>query len=336
MGRCLRVPLVVLVLAAAAPAAAGAATRSICIGLATGAAGARVDLPITLDDGNGVAGLQIDVRYDAARLAPAGVRLGPDTAATGVWSVDSAARGPGLMTVIAFSNPPAGLSAGFKYVVVVSFDVSPAAAVQDLPLPLGNCVLGDVNGLPIACDVCFQPGVETAAARTAVSIVDDGAAYSPARLVVEQGDWVLWENTGASRRHTTTSGTRDPVSLACAAEGLWRGDLLPGGQFARQFLEPPSSLLPYFCEPDCALGQTGEVLVTGPIHLTVGDVTGPSRLTWQGGSGLYVVFRSDGPAFVGPATRSFTPDGGDAGTSLVDTELPAGGTAFFYLVVNKP
>ncbi len=325
---------ILLVPVAATPALA-AGPHEICIALAGGAAGARVGLPIVLDDGGGVAGLQVDVRYDPSLLAPAGVRLGADTLAAGSWTADSQARSPGLLTVIAYSNPPAALAAGYRQVVVALFDVLAASPIKSIPLPLGTCVLGDTNGLGLPCVVCVQPGVDAAAPRFGISLVDDGLLYTPAHIVVETGDWVLWENVGSFLFHTTTSGIRDAGTRSCTADGVWRGELHPGQQFARRFPEPPSSLLPYFCEPDCSIGQTGDVLVTDPIVLTAGDASGTSRLTWRGGSGLYVVSRSDTPAFVGPATRAFAPDGGDAGTSLFEPTLPAPGTALFYLVNNK-
>ncbi len=120
--------------------------------------------------------------------------------------------------------------------------------------------------------------------------------------------------------HTTTSGTRDAATRTCAADGLWRGELQPDRQFTRRFLEPEGSLFPFYCEPDCAAGQTGTVAVTGPIVLMISDGTGVSLLTWQGGSGRYLVHRSEEPSFLGTTTTTLVPDGG----------------AFFYLVANKP
>jgi len=83
------------------------------------------------------------------------------------------------------------------------------------------------------------------------------------------------------------------------------------------------------------MGEVGEVVVVPPIHLTVSEGLGTPLLTWDGGSGLYRIFRSDNPAFVGARTESFAPDAGDSGTSFTDTAQPGPGVALFYLVTSK-
>ena len=40
------------------------------------------------------------------------------------------------------------------------------------------------------------------------------------------------------------------------------------------------------------------------------------------------------PSFVPPITVTFTPDGGETGTTFVDADRPVRGQAFFFLVVN--
>src|SRR6267142_2094546 len=250
--------LMVAALLAASPAIA--APHELCAGFLTAPPGTRVGIPITLFDGDGVAGMQVDLHFDPANLAPAAVHLGADTAAAGVWLVDSALRGPGIMTVLLYTNPPRALTPGFKRMAIV----------------------------------------------------------------------------GSSLFHTTTSGTRDPSTRTCTADGLWRGELQPDQQFARQFLEPEGSLLPYFCEPDCAAGQTGTVAVTGPSVLMLSGGPGVSLLTWQGGSGRYLVHRGEEPSFTGTTTTSLVPDGGDTGATLTEPAVPVAGGIFFYLVANKP
>ncbi len=326
--------LVVAAVVAVQPAAA--ASHQVCIGLLTGSAGTRVGVPVTLDDGDGVAGLQVDVHFDPAALSPAGVRLGADTAAAGVWLADSAVRSPGLLTVLLYTNPPRALTAGFKRMAIVDFDVVVAAPLSSAPLPLTACVLGDVNALSLPCTICLQPGVTIAAPRFALSLAQDDLIFHPASIVVERGDWVLWDNVGSTLFHTTTSGTRDSLTGSCTPDGLWRGELQPDRQFVRQFLEPEGSLLPFFCEPDCAIGQTGTVAVTGPIILMISDRLGVSLLAWQGGSGRYLVHRSEEPSFLGTTTTTLIPDGGDTGLAFTEPALPEVGRAFFYLVTNKP
>jgi len=171
--------------------------------------------------------------------------------------------------------------------------------------------------------------VDGATPRFAVVLVDDGFSFRPGRAVVEQGDWVLWRHVGSSLFHTTTSGP------GCAPDGVWRGALTPGAQFARVFAEPPPRTLPYFSEPDCSAGMTGDVVVTDDIRLQTGHAPGGVILTWTGGSGLYSVRRSESPAFIGPSVAVFTPNGGDAGTTFGDQAPVIAGQAHFYLVVNK-
>ncbi len=303
--------------------------RSICIGAASGNPGARATVSLTLDNGDAVAAFQVDIAYDTGLLSLAGVRLGPDASASAGWTLDSQQIGPGQLRVFAYTFPPSGLTLGLKTLAFVDFDVKSALALSGIPLPLANCVLGDAGGTGIPCGACLQPGVDGAAPRFAISLVDDSFAFRPPRLVVEQGDWVLWRHVGSARFHTTTSGVN------CSADGLWRGELQPGGQFGRLFVESPGSVMPYFSEPDCLAGMTGEVDVTGDIALRVDDVSGAALLNWTGGSGSYRVARSDVPDFVGPSNASFAPSGGDSGTSFIDPAPVGAGHAHFYLIVDK-
>ncbi|MBI4168928.1 MAG: hypothetical protein HY510_03225 [Acidobacteria bacterium] len=135
--------------------------------------------------------------------------------------------------------------------------------------------------------------------------------------------------------HTTMHGVKNALG-GCDPLGLWGAVLLPPGfvQFTRRFLEPPQAL-PYCCEPHTYLNMLGEVVVTVPISLTASESSGVLTLDWSGGNGLYVVFRSDNPRFVGPSTTTFAPDGGDIGTSSRDFTPPDPGRALFYLVMNK-
>jgi hypothetical protein len=320
-------PASVAVLLCGGPVTAySASAREICIGAATGPPGARVSVPLVLDSGEGLAGFQVDVRFDPALLSPVGARPGAHTAAAGGWTVDSAA-GVGTLRVIGNSFPPVGLQAGFNEIALLDFDIVSGAPVREVPFPLANCVLGDSFGLEIPCRLCLQPGVEGAWPRFARSLVDDGPAFGPARLVIEQGDWALWRNVGTFEFHTTTSGA------GCVAGALWDAPLEPGQRFVRRFLETPGTL-PYFCRPHCPLGMVGDVLITDVIRVSASLSSGSFRLTWEGGSGLFEVIRSDHPAFVVTPIDELAPDGGPAGTSFTDPTLPAPGTALYYLVIN--
>jgi len=175
-----------------------------------------------------------------------------------------------------------------------------------------------------------EPGVDIAVPRVAISTVDSASfMFHPPRLVIEQGDHVRWSPTTTSV-HTTTSGA------PCTANGLWNQSLgTVGVNFTRQFPEPPQ-VFPYFCSPHCALGMTGQVVVTTLVDLTMTHSAGAATLSWSGGSGSYQIFRSDGPAFTGPGTVTLTPDGGSTGTTFTDSLAPPPpvGRASFYLVMN--
>ncbi len=327
--RALTIGLLALSLPGGIGAPAAQSGREFCIGPAGGIPGSRVNVPVALDDGAGVAAFQVDIRYDTGLLSLVAARLGPDTSASAGWTLDSEPVGPGLVRVLAYTFPPLGLSAGRKNMAVLDFDVTSSMPISGVPFPLSNCVLGDVSGFSIPCGACLQPGVDGAAPRFAIVLVDDGLSFRPARAVVEQGDWVLWRHVGSSRFHTTTSGP------GCSPDGVWRGELQPGGQFGRLFAEPPPRTLPYFSEPDCLAGMAGDVVVADEIQLEVDGASGGVSLAWTGGSGRYAVQRAETPAFVGPSTAIFTPDGGDAGTTFDDPAPVTAGRAHFYLVVNK-
>lgn len=121
--------------------------------------------------------------------------------------------------------------------------------------------------------------------------------------------------------------------VSCTPDGLWDGSLLPGQQFARRFPENPGTL-PYFCTPHCTSGHKGEIVVTDPILLTLTEDDGVVNLSWTGG-GLYRVFRSPNPLFVGTGQVELVPAGGPSGTTLTDTPSLRVGEAVFYHVSNQ-
>lgn len=298
------------------------------MGTASGTAGSRIGVPISLNDGGGVAGFQVDVSYDPSLMTVAGARLGRATSTLAGWAIDRQVMSSGLVRVLGFSNPPNPLRPGFAEIALVDFDIALSRTASDIPFRLQRCVLGDATGLSIPCLPCLEPGIDEAVPRFVISLVGDALGFVPARPAVEQGDRVLWKNTGTTAFHTTTSGS------GCSPDGRWDGPLSPGSRFGRRFPEAPGSL-PYYSTPDCLLGMVGEVRVTEQIVVMVSEASGITQLTWQGGSGLYQVWRSDNPAFVGVGTETSSPDGGDSGISFTDlADLPAGG-AFFYLVTNK-
>ena len=181
--------------------------------------------------------------------------------------------------------------------------------------------------LPVTAARAQEPGVDVTAPRFAISQVSDGFTFSPAVLVVEQGDWVRWKSAAFSVSHTTSSGT------GCVTNNLWSASLIPGGQFTRQFLETPATF-PYFCIPHCGLGMTGSVQVTTKIALTADESGTDLVLTWTGGGGSYRIFRGSTPALTGTGTSVLSPDSGSAGTVFTDPTPPPLGQTLFYYVGN--
>src|SRR5262245_18162317 len=103
--------------------------------------------------------------------------------------------------------------------------------------------------LILACPaLAVEPGVDIAAPRVAISLVNNTLQFHPANLVVELGDHVRWLHSGTLLVHTTTSG------VPCTANGLWAASLSPGQRFTRQFLEVPGTI-DYFCNPHCLSGM---------------------------------------------------------------------------------
>jgi len=193
-------------------------------------------------------------------------------------------------------------------------------------------VVGTLLSLAGCCGaaLAITPGVDIAVPRVLIVTVDSALAFHPSASTLEQGDYVRWSAL-VSSLHTTTSGS------PCLADGLWSASLgTIGTNFDRQFIDTPARY-PYFCSPHCGLGMTGAVTVTGVIDVAVNDSAGTTTLSWSGGGGLYKVARSDNPAFTGPNTPTFAPDGGGGGTKFTDlfTWLSLSGSGTYYLVLNQ-
>src|SRR5690349_15918146 len=92
-------------------------------------------------------------------------------------------------------------------------------------------------------------GVDIAVPRVAmVNITDSILMFMPSTVVLEQGDFVQWNNS-SSFTHTTTSGT------SCTSNGTWNQTLSFGGPpVFLKFTESPGTL-PYFCIPHCPSGM---------------------------------------------------------------------------------
>ena len=84
-----------------------------------------------------------------------------------------------------------------------------------------------------------------------VSIV--GTQFTPANIVITEGDVVRWTNNSILT-HTSTSGN------SCSPNGIWNSGVIGiGKQFSFTFTTPGN--YPYYCIPHCLIGMTGLVIV---------------------------------------------------------------------------
>lgn len=76
--------------------------------------------------------------------------------------------------------------------------------------------------------------------------------FSPQQVRVKKDDIVRWEWTGGP--HNVVSGS------ACSPDGVFAsGPAATKGSFERKF--DTVGTFPYYCEPHCSMGMTGEVVV---------------------------------------------------------------------------
>ena len=184
--------------------------------------------------------------------------------------------------------------------------------------------------LPLATRAALPvtPGVDVAAPRVAISTVDAVLMFHPARLVVEQFDYVRWNWTAGG--HTTTSGS------SCLADGFWSSPLNSvTTNFSRLFDDDPA-IYPFFCSPHCGLGMTGQVVVTPEIPVTVTANGQAINLDWTGTVGQFRVYRSTSPLFTSATTTILTPPTGTNASSFLDQTVgtPPAGSVAYYLVMN--
>lgn len=92
----------------------------------------------------------------------------------------------------------------------------------------------------------------TVAERDVVAVRVASGAFDPAEITVKVGQTVRFAWVGGS--HSVVSGT------SCTPDGRFRsGAPQAGGTFEHKFETPGS--YPYYCEPHCAEGMTGEIVV---------------------------------------------------------------------------
>lgn len=114
-----------------------------------------------------------------------------------------------------------------------------------------------VGGLVLACSSGDDPA--TVADANEVNVDVGGPAgnnFAPAQLRIKVGQSVRWTWKGGS--HNVVSGT-------CAGgsqkpdDKFRSGAPQQSGSFARKF--DVAGTFPYYCEPHCEMGMTGEVIV---------------------------------------------------------------------------
>jgi hypothetical protein len=133
-------------------------TREICNGTGFGEPGTTVQIPLTLNNGDRLAGFQVEILFDPSVLTPVGVSLGAETAAAGGWTVGKSTVGSSVLRVLGASNPPAGLPAGPAEVAIVELNVVAGVPFGLNQLGVQNCILSDRLGLEIPCQLCPEPG----------------------------------------------------------------------------------------------------------------------------------------------------------------------------------
>jgi plastocyanin len=120
-----------------------------------------------------------------------------------------------------------------------------------------------VLGLGLALVVAAAPLAQ--AADHVVEMV--GISFVPPFLNIDIGDKVIWKNA-STLVHTATSG------LPCTPSGLFdSGFLGPAQEYSFTFTA--QGIIPYFCNPHCGLGMTGQITVTGAVpteHKTWGAI----------------------------------------------------------------
>lgn len=99
-----------------------------------------------------------------------------------------------------------------------------------------------------------------------ITVTQSGFTFVPETVTVVPGDTITWVRT--SLTHTITSGSN------CEADGLFAG-LISGGEPTWSWTVPAKvagQTIPYFCEPHCAIGHVGTIIVTNPTPSP--DLTG--------------------------------------------------------------
>ncbi len=92
-----------------------------------------------------------------------------------------------------------------------------------------------------------------------VDVVVKDFAFDPASVTIKAGDTIRWVWDGG--RHTVTSGG------GCRSDGRWNFNV-SSPDAAATFTFPTAGTFPYYCDPHCGIGMTGQVVVQGAPQQT--------------------------------------------------------------------
>lgn len=111
-------------------------------------------------------------------------------------------------------------------------------------------IVGSLALVSSACATEDDGDLGETAPVTKIQVTSD--QFTPQRVTVKVGDTVRWTWAGGS--HNVVSGA------GCAPDGNFKsGAPTSGASFERIF--DTAGTFPYYCEPHCTMGMTGEIVV---------------------------------------------------------------------------
>jgi hypothetical protein len=208
------VRMAVFLTAAALATSAGAA--DFAVGVAAGAAGGRVLLPVTLSSPGAAAAVQFDVIYATERGVGEPVLRG---AALTTHAVHSQLRSDGRRRVVIFSNPTAPLAAGV--IVEIPFALPPTLPAGTDAVNLTNIKVANADGTAAATSAAVPgavtvtapalPRVSTLRFMAAEGVIVDVTGSEGAVFRVEVSiDLVQWGSMGTVTMLNGTGRFTDP------------------------------------------------------------------------------------------------------------------------------
>lgn len=117
---------------------------------------------------------------------------------------------------------------------------------------MNKLLIGFALALALGGLSCSSEDPTAAADDDVVAVEVTSDVFKPAQVTIKVGQTVRWTWAGGS--HNVVSGT------SCAPNGHFKsGAPQAGGTFEHKF--ETAGTFPYYCEPHCAMGMTGEVVV---------------------------------------------------------------------------